>query len=161
VPEQNAPEVAMAGGAVSSSELPSLHLIPTEALVRLAQRFDLGVVRKKEKAWNAISLNQQVLADREFILHRIGHVIIHAMKLRDKLLGAAVDDGDDDAGAIAWAGAFLCCATKALKDQKDCSGYGGTGFIPTYSWSNMPSLRRERESPVAPNKTLDSAIDSR
>lgn len=107
-------EIVMAAGQVSSSAIPGLHRIPTEALVRLAQRFDLGVERKGDKAWNAVTANQQVLADREFILHRIGHVVIHALKLRDKILRGAPMEGDDDAGAIAWAGAFLCCATKAL-----------------------------------------------
>jgi hypothetical protein len=112
---ENAPEVPMAGGVVTSSKIPPLHLIPTEALVRTATRFELGIERKGEdKAWNACSANQSCLTDKQFVLNRLGHVILHAMSLRDKILRGAPMEGDDDAGAIAWSGAFLCCATKAL-----------------------------------------------
>jgi hypothetical protein len=114
MPDQNAPEIVMAGGATSSSQIPAASLIPTEALIRLAKRFELGVERKGDKAWNALSSNQAVLVDREFIMHRISHVILHAMKLRDKLVSGVAIDEEDDAGAISWGGAFLCCATKQL-----------------------------------------------
>ena len=106
----------MAGGLVTSSKIPGFHRVPTEALRRLAERFDLGVERKGEdKAWNALSKNQEVLTNREFVLERIGHVIYYALKLRDKVLAGDLS-GDDDAGAVIWGGAFLCCATKALSD---------------------------------------------
>jgi hypothetical protein len=115
----DSPEIVM--GKVSSSKIPGFHLIPTEALVRLALRFDVGVERKKELAWNALTANQDMLTNKEFILHRIGHVINHAQKLRDKIVAGTSDLGDDDAGAIIWAGAFLCCATKALEGKHDGS----------------------------------------
>lgn len=133
MPDQNAPEIPMAGGAVTSSKIPGFHRIPTEALVRLATRFDCGVERKGEgKAWNAVSANQQVLTDRQFILDRISHVIGHAAKLRDKIVSGARLDDDDDAGAIIWGGAFLCCASAALtakpvREVPDCSACGGYG----------------------------------
>lgn len=127
MPDQNAPEVPLAGGIVSSSAIPGFHLIPTEALTRLAARFELGLERKGDKAWNAITDNQQCLTARDFVLSRIDHVIGHAMKLRDKLVrGMPLDD--DDAGAIIWGGAFLCCAT-AAKPAANCSACGGTGKI--------------------------------
>lgn len=117
MPDKDAKEVDLAGGKVSSSEIYGFHLIPYEAMVRLAQRFDLGVVRKGDKAWNATTHNQEVLTSKDFILHRISHVIGHAMKLRDKIV-AGVDPlaGDDDASAVIWGGAFLCAATKAVSD---------------------------------------------
>ena len=108
----------MAGGVVTSSQIPGLHLIPTEALVRLAERFELGIQRKGwDKAWNGCSANQECLTDRDFILDRIGHTIYHALKLRDSIVNGNLD-GDDDAGAIIWGGAFLCCATKRLRESQ-------------------------------------------
>ena len=113
MPDPNAKEIPMAGGIVSSSECPPYHLIPTEALTRLAYRFQAGIDRKGDKAWNAISQNGDCLTDKQFILARISHVIAHANKLRDKISAGLPLDDDDDAGGIIWAGAFLCCATKA------------------------------------------------
>lgn len=112
-------ETPMAGGAVTSSKIPRLELNPTEAIVRLAARFEEGIRRKPPgKAWNALSANQEVLVDKEFILARIGHVEYHCLKLRDKIKGDWPLTDDDDAGAVIWGGAFLCCATKALEDSK-------------------------------------------
>lgn len=108
-------EVDFVGGKVSSSKQPSFKLIPTVALVRLADICDLGIERKGEKSWNALSQNQEVLEDGEFILERISHVINHALQLRDKIIRHEVGVGDDDAGAIMWGGMFLCCATERLK----------------------------------------------
>lgn len=122
MPAENDKEIPMAGGKVSSTAIAGYYLIPTEALRRYAERCDAGVERKGKQAWNAVNADPAVTADREFILHRIGHVIIHALKLRDKIVkgDALLGDGiDDDAGAIIWAGGFLCCATKSLQDLMD------------------------------------------
>ncbi len=146
MPEANdSPEITMAGGQVSSSQIPGFHLIPTEALVRLAMRFDAGVERKREKAWNAITPNQEVLTNREFILHRIGHIVGHSSRLRDKIIMGNPMDGDDDAGALIWGGAFLCCATRALENARrkpNCSACGGTGKF----------LNSDRECPACRGK---------
>ena len=125
-------EIPMAGGKVSSTRAPAFQLIPTEALLRLIARFELGRERKKEKAWNARSENQEVLLDREFAIERIDHLMRHALTLRDKIQRGAPMEGDDDAAAISWSGAFLCCATKAMAEatpdeQKNCSACGGSG----------------------------------
>lgn len=110
-------EIPMAGGIVSSSKIPALQLIPTEGMTRTAARFECGIERKGEdKAWNACSANQSCLTNKKFILERIGHVLLHALSLRDKIMRDAPMDGDDDAAAISWSGMFLCCATKALDD---------------------------------------------
>ncbi len=105
-------QVEMAGGIAASSKGPPLHLIPTVAMEKLAERFAKGIERKGDKSWNALSDNQECLLDREFAIERLSHVIHHALVLRDKLKAAdaqAIAE-DDDAGAIAWGGMFLLCA---------------------------------------------------
>ena len=130
MPEPNAPEVPFAGGKVTSSAVPHFHLIPTESLIRLARRFELGVQRKGSGAWNALTQNQEILTDEEFALERISHVIAHANKLRDKIVNGLPFDDDDDAGAISWAGAYLACATQAMaRIPLNCSACGGTGQV--------------------------------
>jgi hypothetical protein len=109
-------QIPMAGGLAASSPCPPFHLIPTVGLKMLAERFQSGVDRKGDKAWNAVSSNQACLRDKPFAIERISHIIDHATKLRDKLqaddLGGMKED--DDAGAIAWAGIFLCCVVDQL-----------------------------------------------
>lgn len=103
----------MAGGIAASSKGPPFHLIPTVALERIAERFELGIERKGARAWNAVSNNQSCLLDREFLIERLSHVIHHSLKLRDKLASGSSIGGledDDDAGAIAWGGVFILCA---------------------------------------------------
>lgn len=125
-------EIPMAGGVVSSSKQPRIDLLPTELFFRAAARFELGIERKADKAWNALSANQSCLTDKEFVLDRIGHGIGHLLKLRDKVLAGKPMEGDDDAGAVAWTAAFLCCATRALAEAvpaKNCSACGGDGLV--------------------------------
>lgn len=124
MPDKDAPEVVMGGGLASSSKAPLFELIPTESMIRLATRFEAGIERKKEKAWNALSSNQVVLLDQKFVMNRITHVIAHSLKLRDKLFAGAIligdgeTEADDDAGAIMWGGSFLCCATRAIQNSR-------------------------------------------
>lgn len=89
------------------SKIPRLELIPRAALLRLAERFELGIENYKEKSWNALSPNQECLGDREMAIARTAHAMDHASKLLAILSGQIPDDGDDHAGAILWAGAFL------------------------------------------------------
>lgn len=113
------PEISFARGIVTSSICTRLELLPTEAMERRARRYELGIEQKGEdKAWNALSKNQNCLTDRKFFLNRIGHAMKHLNNLRDKLLS---DDDDfeinglgDDAAAIAWFADFACCATKMI-----------------------------------------------
>lgn len=114
-------QILMAGGKAASTKVPALHLIPTDALVNLAFRFELGIERKGDKAWNALSKNQEILLDREFLIERISHIIHHALKLRDKLLknDIAGMEEDDDAGAVTWGGVFLLSAVEAIKKDKE------------------------------------------
>jgi hypothetical protein len=101
--------ITFQSGAASSKQ-PRIDLIPYKALCRVADRFELGVTKHGERAWNARSDNQDVLKDREFVIARAAHAALHAMRLIAILEGTLPDDGDDDAGAIAWAGICLCGA---------------------------------------------------
>ncbi len=102
----------------ASSKCPRFDYIPRQALIRVAQRFELGVKNLGDRAWNATSANQAPLTDREFVIARATHAIDHATKLIDKLIkGEHLIDIDDDAAAIAWAGLFLCEATYAITEE--------------------------------------------
>lgn len=104
-------------GKVLSTKGPALHLIPMQALVGLADRFEKGVERKGDKAWNALSANQECLEDKDFLLDRISHLIHHALKFRDQLVNG-VQPGEesmyDNAGAVAFGGALLLCASQKV-----------------------------------------------
>lgn len=115
-------------GKVLSTKGPALHLIPMEALVGLADRFEKGAERKGEGAWNALSANQECLVDREFLLDRISHLITHAMKFRDQLVRGVKPDEEsmyDNAGAVAFGGALLLCAARevAFEPQSNLVSY--------------------------------------
>lgn len=103
--------IVHASGA-SSSRVPRLDYIPYQSIVRLAGRFELGAAK------HGLDNYRQALGDRDYVLERCAHVINHAFKLANKLRGYLPDDGDDDAAAIMWGGAFLCEATEALKKER-------------------------------------------
>lgn len=96
----------------TSSKIPRFDLIPYRALCRLARRFELGLERHKDGAWNQRA-SQKPTVDREFVIQRAAHAMHHAAKLIAKMEGRIPDDGDDDAAAIMWSGAFLCEATES------------------------------------------------
>jgi len=97
----------LVGGEATSSKIPNFKLIPRRALLALIKRFELGVERHGDKAWNALSKNQEALEDKEFLLERAQHAMDHASKLIAIATGQMEDDGDDHAAAIMWAGACL------------------------------------------------------
>jgi len=93
----------------TSSKKPPYHLIPTDALGALAERFAEGIERHGSGAWNAnLDLEDytDVLEDKKFLLDRVDHVIAHALEFREKLRAGSYD-GDDDGAAIMWAGALF------------------------------------------------------
>ena len=113
-------DVLMAGGKVASSKCPPYHLIPRAALEMLANQCGLGVKRKGSKAWNALSDNQDVLLNREFVLERISHGINHLLNSRDRILNNDFSDmeTENDMAAVFWCGMFLCSAADAMMKQK-------------------------------------------
>jgi len=130
-------EVQIPIGNVLSTKCPGFHLIPTEALIRLANRFQLGIDKKGKGAWNALSDNQSCLTNKELILERIAHTIDHCLKLRDKIQNNKDLESDDDSGAISWAGAFFCCATKEFIEDKIDKGLLERG------WECPPPMKKE------------------
>lgn len=84
-----------------TSPSPRFDLLPHRALLRVAQRYEKGLARYGKNNW------QKGLGDNEYAIERINHVIEHCYRLIDKLEGRSTDT-DDDAGAIAWGGLFLC-----------------------------------------------------
>lgn len=123
--EDAPPEVAMAGGLASSSEMLPFHLITTAAMNRLAARIELGNKRKGDKTWSAISNNQACLLDKHYVMERIGHIIKHCFILRDKINSGDVSSDEDDAAAIIWGGMFLCSAMEAMSiNKKDAAEHG-------------------------------------
>lgn len=106
---------------MSSSKVPALHLIPTEALLCLADRFQVGTERKGEGAWNALTKNQQCLDDNAFLIERCSHIIRHTMLLRDQLAHGYNPEQEDspyeNAGAIIFGGALMACAMARAKTE--------------------------------------------
>ena len=112
----------MAGGKVSSTKVPPIHLIPTVALTSLAGRFQAGIERKGDGAWNALSPNQEVLTDKEFLIERCDHIILHTLLVRDQL-ARGESPGEEslshNAGAVLFGGALMACAAEALTKDVD------------------------------------------
>lgn len=105
-----------ADSKIVSTKIPHLHMIPTISLLKLAERFELGKLRKGDKSWSAVTPNQEVLQNREWLIERLSHVMLHALKLRDKLVAndvAGMQD-DNDAAAIAWGGCMLIAAIDSI-----------------------------------------------
>lgn len=103
--------IVIHSSGAGTSKTPRFDLIPRDALIRLADRYELGL-KYGEDNW------RKGMEDKAYVIERISHVVDHALKLREKLKGRLPHDGDDDAAAIMWGGAFLCEATAALF-QKD------------------------------------------
>ncbi len=111
---------------VTASKGPRLDLIPYAALVALAGRFELGLERHEDGAWNARD-DKEFPADLEWVMARLSHIISHAYKAMGKITGKLPNDGEDDAGAIMWGGAFLACYYEhmnKLKTRGGCVDFG-------------------------------------
>lgn len=88
-----------------TSTAPRMDLIPYEALVRMADRFEVGLARYGRDNWRV------GLRDDDYVAERVAHLMNHAAVLLEKLAGRRMDDGEDDIGAVLWAGAFLAART--------------------------------------------------
>lgn len=99
------------GSGATSTKQPRLSLIPHQGLVNAALRFELGLERHGEKAFNALS-NQKPLSDIEWLIERCSHSIEHLYRLIDFLKEPDMDanaliEAQGDAGAVAWCGLVL------------------------------------------------------
>lgn len=94
---------------VTSTKQIRLSLIPHQGLLNAAVRFELGIERHGEKAWNNLSQNQEALKDKNWLIERLSHSIEHAYNLIDSLKDSRcnLQDALGDAGAIAWCGLVL------------------------------------------------------
>ncbi len=102
-------EIAFAGGG-SSSHAPRFDLIPRKALIAFAGILEEGVRQKGEFAYNALSNNQDVMKNRDFIINRLAvHGIDHITKAVEEIV-TGVKTGENHAGAIMFAGMCLACA---------------------------------------------------
>lgn len=90
----------------AGSKQPRYDLIPYNSLKALADRFELGENKYKDKSWNA-NKNHLALLDDDWIYARAAHVVQHALLYMAKMRGEIPDNGDDDAGAIMWGGTVL------------------------------------------------------
>ena len=97
----------------SSSKVPRLDYVSLTALRRLAKRYAQGLPKYGKYNY------KQGLTDKEYILERCAHVIDHAYRYIEVLEGQRADDGDDNAAAIMWGGAFLCESDEARKDAEE------------------------------------------
>ena len=109
--------VSFASGA-TGSKVPHLEYIPYAALVSMANRFALGMEKHGTGAWNATQ-NNHFLSDTDWAVARCVHTIIHAYKEIGIISGYVTDDGDDNAGAILFGGAFLAARREWIAKQKD------------------------------------------
>lgn len=98
-------------GGATSSKLEAYDQLPYHAMLRLAARYGLGEIKHGRHNW------RKSLTDQKYVLHRLGHVIHHALKAIAIIEGFMPDDGDDNAGAIMWGGAFLAESQEALKSS--------------------------------------------
>lgn len=94
-------KVRTSKSGATSSALVGYDQLPYHAMLRLASRYSLGEFKHGRHNW------RKGLKDRQYALNRLGHVIHHALKAIAILEGFLPDDGDDNAGAIMWGGAFL------------------------------------------------------
>ena len=97
-----------------TSRAPRFDLLPRRALERVAMRFEKGLPRYGKDNW------RKGLSDPEYVTDRIAHLIAHCYRLLDKIEGRLVDD-EDDAGAIAWGGLFVC---EAVDEQGRIGKWG-------------------------------------
>lgn len=104
--ENEAKTVSLSGA--TSSALAAYDQLPYLAMARLAERYKLGELKHGRDNW------RKGLGDKQYVLGRLGHVIHHALKAIAIIEGRIEDDGDDNAGAIMWGGAFLAEAQEVL-----------------------------------------------
>jgi hypothetical protein len=89
-------------GAMSSGRKPRYDLIPTQALRRIANRFEEGVDKYGQDNW------RKGIHDTMWLLDRTNHAIEHLKKIQANLhSGLTQISLDDDAAAVAWAAIII------------------------------------------------------
>lgn len=88
------PKHTHTSGATSSGNYPMFYLLPECFLHRTAARFTYGAKRHGARNW------EKGLEDKEFILDRLGHAMVHLVRAMDKI-SRGVETPDDDLGGVA------------------------------------------------------------
>lgn len=106
-------ELVRTSCGATASRKPRFDLIPLGGLTAVADRFELGLEKHSKNNW------RKGIGDRDWCIARLNHVINHALTMIGKLEGQLPDDGDDDAGAIAWGGIIVSeCSRGLLKSAR-------------------------------------------
>lgn len=108
--ESNEYPTIFASGAKSSSNAKRFDLIPRVALEKLADRFELGLL--KYDAFNY----RKGLHDKEFIIDRLNHLQMHMQALLAPQTNEEIED--DNIGAILWAASFIA-EVESQQSSKD------------------------------------------
>lgn len=90
-----------ASGVTRSHKTPGYDQIPLEFLQCVAERFDLGLESKKDKAWQVD--RDKTLTDKEFYAEALRHMFEHLSKLMNHDLSE--DSAWGHIGAISWGAA--------------------------------------------------------
>ena len=104
--KQQEEKITFRSGTTSTKQT-RLSLIPHHGLLNAAERFELGLSKHGDKAWNNLSKNQQALEDEEWLIERCSHAIEHLYGMIDKIKSGNLEECDGDAGAVAWCGLVL------------------------------------------------------
>lgn len=102
----NDEKIKSASGATSSGKRPAFHLIPNSTLIRLADRYALGIekhgdinyqkcIRLENIHWEGHDY-QVVAVDVRFVRDRFDHCITHILNIKWD------NDRDDNIGAALW-----------------------------------------------------------
>lgn len=91
---ENKPKHTHKSGATSSGNYPKYYLIPLCFIRRTAERFTYGAERHGEYNW------KKGLKDRDFILDRLSHAMVHLQKAMDNIAQNRPST-DDDLGGVA------------------------------------------------------------
>jgi hypothetical protein len=115
MPVRDQKEKRVFKSGLTSTKQPRLSLIPHAGLVNAAERFELGLEKHAETAYNKLSNNTAAaLEDRDWLIERVSHAIEHCYRMIDILIdpNKVISDLKDDAGAVAWCGLVLGEAAK-------------------------------------------------
>jgi hypothetical protein len=91
-------------------------LVPRIGLIRVANRFTLGLQHHGEHTYNALH-KPEALKDKEWLIERASHAIGHLYNVIGKLSGQIPLGGDDDAAAVGWAGLVLAEAMEGFENE--------------------------------------------
>lgn len=110
-PDPNDGKHAFTSGATSSEHLNPYHLIPTQTVKKLAQRFALGAVKhgdvNYQKCIKPSSDGRLWILDLAFARDRYNHIFEHLMLLKSHGQFDRNGKPDDNIAAVLWGTSFL------------------------------------------------------